>query len=97
MVAVQVKPFYNLKEIIGKPVLEMQVEEGTSVRGLLEQLTERYGPELRRALIDPESGDLRSVYRVLVTGRDVRLLDRGLQTELQEGDVIALLQALSGG
>lgn len=97
MIAVQVKPFFNLKEIIGKPVLEMQVERGTTLLALLEQLMEIYGSKLQEALMDPQTGDLRPIYRILVSGRDVRLLDQGLHTPLKGGEVISLLQAVSGG
>ena len=97
MVAVQVKPFYNLREIIGNPILEMNIEEGTTIRALLEQLMEIYGSKLQKALIDPETGAIHSFYRILVTGRDVRLLDHGIDTRLKDGDVISLLQAISGG
>ena len=97
MVAVQIKPFYNLREIIGNPVVEMRFEEGATIRALLEQLMERYGSELQKALIDPETGAIHSFYRILVTGRDVRLLDQGIDTTLKDGDVVSLLQAISGG
>ena len=97
MVAVQVKPFYNLRQIIGSSILEMSMEEGATIKALLEQLMEIYGLKLQKALIDPETGAIHSFYRILVTGRDVRLLDRGLETTLKDGDVISLLQAISGG
>ena len=97
MINVRVKPFFGIKEIIGRTSLELQVEEGTTIKGLLDQLIENSRPALKKALIDPETNNLYSFYRIIVTGRDTNYLPEGLNTLLREGDVVSILQAAVGG
>ena len=97
MVVVHIRPFFDLKNIIGNPSLEMRLEKGATVKGLLDNLMEVYHPALQKALIDPNTNDIYSHYQILVRGRNIRLLDDGLFTELRDGDVISLLQTVAGG
>jgi len=66
----------------------------TSVRGVLEELERRY-PALYRSICD-ETGTVRRHVNVFVNTAHMR--DReGLDTELVPGDVVSILQAVSGG
>ena len=97
MISVEVKPFFDIKEIIRKPHLEMEVEEGTTVEGLLMQLVETYGPELRKVLIDPETGEIESHYMILINGKGTFQFPEGINMSLEDGDVISILMFLTGG
>ena len=72
---------------------ERQVEaSGNDVRGVLEDLTERY-PGLASQLF--EDGELAPFVNVYLGGEDVRTLD-GLDTAVN-GHAIILLPAMAGG
>jgi len=68
--------------------------EATTVAELLSNLTGRFGG-LKQHLFN-EEGRLRSFVNVYVNDEDVRYLDR-LDTEVADGDEIAILPAVAGG
>ena len=88
MTAVRIPP--TLRGEVGG---ERQVEaHGEDVRGVLENLTERY-PALAGQLF--EGGELAPFVNVFLGGEDVRTLD-GLDTAVN-GQSLILLPAMAGG
>jgi molybdopterin synthase sulfur carrier subunit len=67
--------------------------EGSTVRELLDDLTERF-PGLRTQLV--EDGELAPFVNVYVGGEDVRTLD-GIETPVPIGSTVILLPAMAGG
>lgn len=65
-----------------------------SVRGALVEI-ERAHPALFRSVCD-ETGALRKHVNIFVNTRNTRD-GRGLDTELSSGDVVTIIQAVSGG
>lgn len=70
-----------------------EVEPGT-VGELLSQLGERY-PGFREQVITAD-GELHRYINVYVNDEDARYLDK-LDTQVQDGDVVALLPSVAGG
>jgi molybdopterin converting factor small subunit len=62
---------------------------------VLDTLASGHGEEFRVRLFD-SGGQPRRFINIYVNGRDYRFLDK-LDTVLHEGDVVALLPAVSGG
>lgn len=62
---------------------------------VLDALASGHGEEFRDLLFDG-GGRPRRFINIYVNGRDYRFLDK-LDTVLREGDVVALLPAVSGG
>ncbi len=62
---------------------------------VLDALASGHGEQFRGRLFD-DGGRPRRFINIYVNGRDYRFLDK-LDTVLREGDVIALLPAVSGG
>ncbi|KUO42779.1 MAG: hypothetical protein APU95_06270 [Hadesarchaea archaeon YNP_N21] len=91
---VTVKFFANFREIVGKDQIEIS-GVGT-VMSLLNELTKKYGPRLGDQLFDPKTRKLRGYVNILVNGRGVNLLS-GLDTKLNDGDVVAIFPPVSGG
>jgi len=75
----------------GKPELSVAA---TSVRGALDEL-ERSHPLLHIRVCD-ETGAVRHHVNVFVNRDHVRDRD-GLETELEDGDVVTIMPAVSGG
>jgi sulfur-carrier protein len=67
---------------------------GATLRELIDDLESRHGG-LRERLVD-DSGDLHRFVNLYVNDEDVRYLD-GIDTELAEGDSVAVLPAVAGG
>ncbi|MBW3577760.1 MAG: MoaD/ThiS family protein [Actinobacteria bacterium] len=72
---------------------EAQVD-ATDVRGAIEQL-EAAHPGFRERLLDDDS-QLRRFVNVFVRDEDVRFLN-GLDTPVEDGDVVSIVPAVAGG
>lgn len=68
---------------------------GRSLRELFANVEARHAG-FAGQLLDPATGELRSYVNVYVNDEDVRYL-QGLDTSVQEGDVISILPAVAGG
>ena len=92
MVGVSVELAGALARIAGEK--RVTVEAGL-LGQVLDALASGHGGEFRDRLFD-ERGRPRRFINIYVNGRDYRFLDK-LDTVLREGDVVALLPAVSGG
>jgi MoaD family protein len=68
--------------------------EAGPLRKVLEGLGDRY-PALKEQVFDPDGGMHRFV-NVYVNDEDVRYLE-GMDTPVEDGDVVAILPAVAGG
>ena len=87
------KLFADLAEVAGGKEIEVGAEPGETVgEALAELVAER--PELEDRIY--EAGELRDHINVLRNGTNVHSED-GLDTELEDGDELALFPPVSGG
>ena len=88
------KLFADLAEHAGDRRVTVDAEPGETVGDALDALLDD-----RPALADRvlEDGSLRSQINVLRNGKDVASQEQGLETELEEGDELALFPPVSGG
>jgi molybdopterin synthase sulfur carrier subunit len=95
---VSVRFFTSLREIIGKKeeMIEFSEGEQITVDKMLKTLAQRYGKRFVEYVYDPKSGEVRSFLQFLVNGKSASILN-GLQTELEDGDVLAILPPVGGG
>jgi len=90
----QVKFFATIRSLSGR--LEDQVGPVTppTVRGLLAELSGRYGGAFRDRMFD--GAELSSTIIILVNGRHIEHL-AGLETPVGNDDVIAIFPVVAGG
>jgi molybdopterin converting factor small subunit len=69
--------------------------EGRTLRELIGNLDSRH-PGFASHLLDTETGEQRRFVNLYVNDEDVRYLD-GLDTRVEEGDIISILPAVAGG
>jgi molybdopterin converting factor small subunit len=69
--------------------------EGRSLRELIQNLDSQH-PGFAGQLLDAETGEQRRFVNLYVNDEDVRYLD-GLDTPVEEGDIISILPAVAGG
>ena len=92
MTGVSVELTGALARIAGEK--RVRVESGL-LSQVLDALASGHGAEFRDRLFD-DGGRPRRFINIYVNGRDYRFLDK-LDTLLHDGDVVALLPAVSGG
>lgn len=67
-----------------------------TVNTVLKTLNQRYGKPFRDYIYETNTGDVRSFLQFLVNGKSAATIN-GLQTELEDGDVLAILPPVGGG
>ena len=89
---VVVKAYALLKEKTGVGEVALDVEEGSTVRHLIDLLGEKYGRDIASLLLT-SSGEIDS--DVLVSHNDVRITSA--DTPLSQGDLVLFLSPMPGG
>ena len=88
--------FYGTyRTLAGGRIIEVEPRQNLTVRDILQNVCVRF-PALKDELFN-EHGDLYAYIPVYVNGRNPRLLEAGLNTSLQPGDVISLFSPISSG
>ena len=88
------KLFADLAEHAGDKHVTVDASAGDTVGDALEQLVADR-PDLEARVLD--DGELRSQINVLRNGTNVLVEEEGLETELEDGDELALFPPVSGG
>ncbi|OYT63604.1 molybdopterin synthase sulfur carrier subunit [Methanosarcinales archaeon ex4484_138] len=65
-----------------------------TVRELINKLTEKYGKELERRLL--EEGELKRFINIYIDGEDIRY-NKKLETQINDTNEVSILPAISGG
>ena len=92
-ITITVKSFATLREVMDAQI-RMDLPKGATIRSLLAELTVRY--EGLDDLVFAAPDTLRDFVNILKNGRNVHFL-AGLNTPLDEGDLIALFPPAAGG
>lgn len=89
---VKLVTFAQIKQIVGRKQMELEAE---TVEELLDKLLKEYGLTLKNELFD-DKGNLKHIYRIVVNGRNINLLD-GFKTKLKNDDMVVIMPAVAGG
>lgn len=94
---VTVKGYFSFKRLFSNlGISEIEISDGT-LSGLFDILSNKYGKELKDLIYDSRSNKVRGDIRILLNGRHIVHLPKGLETELKEDDEIALFPPVAGG
>jgi molybdopterin synthase sulfur carrier subunit len=95
---VSVRFFTSLREITDKKeeTLKFPEDEKVTVDMALKTLSQRYGKRFVEYVYDRKTGEVRGFLQFLVNGKSATTLN-GLETELEDGDVLAILPPVGGG
>ena len=92
---IEVKFFTSLREITGKKVDEIQLQNTITIDKLLTLLSEKYGKNFREYIYN-KKGEVQGFLSFLVNGKNINIM-QGFDTKLQENDVVAILPPVGGG
>ena len=95
---VSIRFFTSLREIVGEKEETLKIPDGETITvgTALKTLAQRFGKPFIEYVYDPNSGEVRSFLQFLVNGKSATT-QNGLQTELKDGDVLAILPPVGGG
>ncbi|OPX35330.1 MAG: hypothetical protein B1H11_09280 [Desulfobacteraceae bacterium 4484_190.1] len=94
---IKVKGYFNFKEAFRNlGISEIEMAGGTVI-GLFDDLFDRFGEEVTDLIYDSRTNRVRGDIRILLNGRHIVHLPKGLDTELKEGDEVALFPPVAGG
>ena len=93
--AVVVKVYATLRPIVGDRWVDLQLDEGATVRQLVSLMVARW-PDLATMMLD-EEGELSRRVHVFVDGRSSRHLPEGSDTVLFSTNEIDVFPAVAGG
>jgi len=92
-ITITVKSFATLREVMDAQI-RLDLPVGATIRSLLAELTGQY--EGLNALLFAAPDILRDLVNILKNGRNIQFL-AGLDTTLDDGDLIALFPPVAGG
>jgi molybdopterin synthase sulfur carrier subunit len=95
---VSVRFFTSLREILDKKeeTLNFPEAEKVTVDTVLRKLRQGYGERFVEYVYNRETGEVKGFLQFLVNGKSATTLN-GLETELEDGDVLAILPPVGGG
>ena len=97
-VEVKIRFFTNLREIVNKreETLNFADNVKVTVDTVLKTLSNKYGKPFTEYVYNSETGLPKGFLQFLVNGTSTSTLN-GLETELKDGDVLAVLPPVGGG
>ena len=95
---VKVRFFTSLREIVDKreETLFFPNSEKVTVDLVLKTLSKKYGDPFTEYVYDDKTGQPKNFLQFLVNGTSTSTLN-GLETELKDGNVLAILPPVGGG
>jgi MoaD family protein len=95
---VSVRFFTTLREITDKKeeTLKFPEDEKVTVEVVLKTLSQRYGKPFVEYVYDRKTGEVQGFLQFLVNGKSAATMN-GLETELEDGGVLAILPPVGGG
>ena len=70
--------------------------EAEKVQDVIDKLITKYGQKFIETVIDEDTMKLKRFFSCMVNGKRIELLD-GYDTQLEEGDAIAIFPPVGGG
>ena len=95
---ISVRFFTSLRKITNKKeeTLKLPQGENATVDMVLKTLTQRYGKPFVEYVYDRKTGEVKGFLQFLINGKNATTMN-GLETELADGDVLAILPPVGGG
>jgi sulfur-carrier protein len=93
---VRIRLFSIFSELSGKSEVHIIISEGSSVRDALSQLRNEIGSKAFEFILCPETKEIKGSCIILLNQRNIQYLN-GLDTSLNNNDLLELIPPLSGG
>ncbi|MCW4006308.1 MAG: MoaD family protein [Candidatus Bathyarchaeota archaeon] len=95
---VQVRFFTVLREVVGEKeeTVEFAQNQEVTVQAVLEELSRRHGKAFADYVFDEKTGEVRGFLQFFINGKSTAA-HNGLKSQMQNGDVLAVIPPVGGG
>ncbi|MCW4018107.1 MAG: MoaD/ThiS family protein [Candidatus Bathyarchaeota archaeon] len=94
---VSVRFFTVLREVTSKKEDTIEFpDEKVTIAAALKALADRYGKPFTDYVYDPNNGNVKGFLQFFINGRSTSATE-GLESKLQDGDVLAIVPPVGGG
>ena len=95
---VKIRFFTNLREIVNKREETLTFPDGEIVTFnlVLKELSQKYGAKFTEYVYNTKTGQPKNFLQFLINGKSTSTF-KGLETNLENGDVLAILPPVGGG
>ncbi len=94
---IKVKGYLTYNEIVGERLITIDRGQCLTVIDLLNLLADELDQEFRDSIFDPRTNQLGVYVAVIVNGRSYTNLPEELNTQLKDGDELAIFPPMAGG
>lgn len=85
-----------IKNMLKKRTEDIKMDDGSSLRELMRELTQLHGSSFKKEVFDPKEKEVKQGFVVTINGVLIGQL-QGLETKLRDEDHIILMSLMSGG
>jgi MoaD family protein len=94
---IKVKGYLTYKEIVGERLIDIDQGQNLTIIGILRLLSKESNQEFRDSIFDPQTNQLGEYVAVIINGRSYTNLPEKLDTQLKDGDEVAIFPPMAGG
>lgn len=94
---ITVRTYLTLKNIIGDHSVFETAAEKPTIRDLLKKLSTLSGEEFTHTELRAQAGTGGYQIQILVNGKNLKQLPKGMDSELKEGDKVSIFPQMAGG
>lgn len=95
LIKIETRYYAYLKELTGKNSEYIMIEEGSTVRNIINYIIEKYGERMRSYIMDNE-GRIRSSITIAINAQKLNT-ELAMKHVLNDGDVVVILPPIAGG
>lgn len=95
--AIKIRGYLTFREIIGEQSITIAKGETISINELLIKLSKTLDDRFEDTIYDPQTKTLGEHVAVLINGRSYTHLPNKLETQLKDGDQVAIFPPMAGG
>ncbi|MEM3429801.1 MAG: MoaD family protein [Candidatus Bathyarchaeia archaeon] len=93
---VKVKLFAHLRQAAGVKEVDIEIDEGETIKDLIGKLSRRFGKDFEDRIRDPLTGSL-APFLIMVGQEEISSVKGNLNHKLRDGDTVSLLEPVGGG
>lgn len=93
---VTVRSALNIAQALGGRSIQVSLDAGADISGLLSRLIEDFGEPFRECVYHPDGSPKDGYFWIQLNGCSILAL-QGFASKLSEGDDVLILPAISGG